>query len=165
MSWGPDNEILVGQGSKGIVRVSANGGKPETIVSVKPPEVAHGPQMLPGGDAVLFTLATGTGADRWDKAQIVAQSLKSGERKVLVEGGSDARYVPTGHLIYALAGTLLAVPFDVKRLAVTGGPVPVVEGVRAAGNTGTSQFSVSDNGSLGISRARRRTRRPKRRLH
>src|SRR6185436_11264936 len=57
MSWGPDNNILVGQGGKGIIRVSANGGKPETIVSVKPNEVAHGPQLLPGGGAVLFTLA------------------------------------------------------------------------------------------------------------
>ena len=149
MSWGPDNEILVGQGSKGIVRVFANGGKPETIITVKPNELAHGPQMLPGGDAILFTLASGNAADRWNKAQIVVQSLKSGERKVLIEGGSDARYLPTGHLIYTLSGALLAMPFDVKRLAVTGGPVPIVEGIQTAGgNTGTGQFSISENGSL-----------------
>ncbi len=151
MAWGPDNWILVGQGNQGIVRVSANGGRPETIVSLKQNELAHGPQILPGGNAVLFTLAKAAagGADRWDTAQIVAQSLKSGERKVLIEGGSDARYLPTGYLIYVLSGTLLAVPFDVKRLAVTGAPVPIVEGIRSAGgNTGTSQFSVSDNGSL-----------------
>jgi eukaryotic-like serine/threonine-protein kinase len=149
MSWGPDNEILAGQGSKGIVRVSANGGKPETIINVKANEIAHGPQMLPGGDAVLFTLAIGTAADRWKEAQIVTQSLKSGERKVLINGGSDARYIPTGHLIYAASGTILAVPFDVKGLAVTGGAVPIVDGIQAAGNnTGTSQFSVSGNGSL-----------------
>jgi serine/threonine-protein kinase len=149
MSWGPDKEILAGQGSRGIVRVSENGGKPETIITVKPNEVAHGPQMLPGGDAVLFTLANGNAADRWNKAQIVVQSLKSGERKVLIEGGSDARYIATGHLIYAVSGALLAAPFDVKRLAVTGGPVPVVEGIQSAGNnTGTSQFSISGDGSL-----------------
>jgi len=152
MSWGSDNEILVGQAAKGIIRISANGGKPETIVSVKQGEVAHGPQMLPGGDAVLFTLATGAiaASDRWDKAQIVVQTLKSGDRRVVVEGGSDARYLATGHLIYRFANTLLAVPFDVKRLAVTGGPVSVVEGVRVAnvGTTGTSQFSISENGSL-----------------
>jgi serine/threonine-protein kinase len=149
MSWGPDSKILVGQGTKGIVRVSANGGNPETIINVKANEIAHGPQMLPDGDTVLFTLAVGTVSDRWNKAQIVAQSLKSGERRVLVNGGSDARYISTGHLIYTLAGTLMAVPFDVKGLAVTGSAVPIVEGILAAGNnTGTSQFSVSENGSL-----------------
>jgi len=149
MSWGPNNEILIGQGSKGIVRVSANGGKPETIITVKQNEIAHGPQMLPGGDAVLFTLATGNTADRWNKAKIVVQSLKSGQRKVVIDAGSDARYIPTGHLIYALSGTLLAIPFDVKSLTGTGGSVPIVEGVQTAGgNTGTAQFSISENGSL-----------------
>jgi serine/threonine-protein kinase len=108
--------------------------------------------MLPGGHAVLFALAKGGAADRWNKAQIIVQSLKSGERKILVEGGSDARYVPTGHLVYALGGTLFAVPFDARRLQVTSGPAPVLEGVaRAAlggGNAGTAQFSVSNTGSL-----------------
>ena len=104
LSWGPDDQVLVGQGSRGIVRVLVNGGNPETIVKVKESEEAEGPQMLPGGDTVLFTLATTFGPDRWDRAQVVAQSLKSGERKVLIEGGSNARYVPTGHLIYAKGG-------------------------------------------------------------
>jgi hypothetical protein len=80
ISWGVDG-IVFGQGSKGIMRVSPNGGQPERLVSVKDGEVAHGPHVLPGGQAMLFTLATGTGADRWDKAQVVVQSLKSGERR------------------------------------------------------------------------------------
>ncbi len=79
-------------------------------------ELGHGPQMLPDGETVLFTLRTG-GA--WDDAQIVTQSIETGERRVLIEGGSDARYVPTGHLVYALGETLLAVPFDLERLEVT----------------------------------------------
>src|SRR5262249_42290761 len=57
MSWGLNDEIVFGQGNKGIVRVSAKGGKAETIVAVQASEFAHGPQMLPGGKAVLFTLA------------------------------------------------------------------------------------------------------------
>jgi hypothetical protein len=60
--------------------------------------------MLSGKRAVLFTLATGTGADRWDKARIVVQSLASDERKTLVEGGSSARFVPSGHIVYAPSG-------------------------------------------------------------
>ncbi len=151
MSWDKD-AILVGQGNRGILRVSANGGKPEVIVHVKSDEAAHGPQMLPDGQTMLFTLATGSTSERWDKARIVVQSLKSGERKVLLEGGSDARYLSTGHIVYALGGVLFALPFDLERLAVTGGPVPVVEGVRRASiggaNTGTAQFSVSNTGSL-----------------
>lgn len=149
MSWGADG-IVFGQGPKGILRVSANGGKPEVIVSGKDDEVIHGPQMLAGGRAVLFTLANGSAPDRWEKAQVVVQSLGSGERKVVVEGGADARYLSTGHIVYALGGILLAVPFDVDALETTGGPVPIVEGVRraAAARTGTAQFSVSDSGFL-----------------
>jgi Tol biopolymer transport system component len=148
MSWGTDG-IVFGQSSTGIMRVSANGGRPERLVSVKADESAHGPQMLPGGQAVLFTLATGTSPDRWDKAHVVVQTLRSGERKTLIEGGSDARYVSTGHLVYGLGGTVFAVPFDPRRLEVTGGPVAMVEGVRRAiSPTGTAQFSVSNGGSL-----------------
>ena len=155
MSWDADT-ILFGEGSHGIMRVSARGGQPQQLIGVKADELAHGPQMLPGGEAVLFTLATGTNPDRWDKAKIVVQSLTSGARKVLVDGGSDARYLPTGHIVYAVGGTLFAVPFDLRRLEVTTGPVPVVEGVRrtigGAGiftaATGAAQYGVSGNGSL-----------------
>jgi hypothetical protein len=112
--------------------------------------------VLPGGEWVLFTVATGDAvtatAETWDKAQIVAQSLKSSERRTLVSGGSDARYVPSGHLVYALGGVVFAVPFDLRRLVVRGGPVPFVEGVRrslnASGRSGVAQFSVSSTGSF-----------------
>ena len=142
--------IVFGAGSRGIMRVADTGGTPENIVSVQASEEAHGPQVLPGGDTVLFTLATGTGRDRWDKAQIVAQSLGSGQRTILVAGGSDGRYMPTGHLVFARQGVLLAVPMSLSRLQVTGGAVPIVEGVRRAQQnaTGAAQFSVASTGSL-----------------
>jgi hypothetical protein len=108
-------------------------------------ESAHGPQMLPGGDAVLFTLATG---EAWDDARIVVQSLASGRRKVLFEGGRDARYVFTGHLVYAREGTLLARPFDAAKLEVTGGPVSLVEGVAVSPSIAAAQFNISTDGSL-----------------
>ena len=149
VSWDASG-ILFGLDHKGIMRVSANGGTPEVLVSVKDGEQVYGPQMLPGGDTVLFTLATGAAADRWDKAQIVTQSLRTGERKTLVDGGSDGRYVPTGHLVYALRGIVFAVPMDLRRLEVIGGPVPIIEGVRraAANATGAAQFDFSSSGSL-----------------
>ena len=146
-SWTADNTILYGQGPDGIWRVSGDGGTPEHVVKVEAEQVAHGPQLLPGGDAVLFTLARN---GDWETAQIVAQSLETGRRHVILEEGTDARYVPTGHLVYALGNTLLAVPFDVGRLAVTGGPVPLVEGVGRAPNglTGAAHFAVSGDGAL-----------------
>ena len=76
------------------------------------------------------------------------QVLKTGERKTLVTGGSDARYVPTGHLVYALSGVLFAVPFDARRLEVRGGPVSVVEGIRRSGVTGAALYAFSTTGTL-----------------
>ena len=68
---------------------------------------------------------------------------------VLIDGGLDGRYLPTGHLVYLLNSVLFAVPFDVGSRQVTGGPVPLVDGVReASANQGTAQFSVSTSGSL-----------------
>jgi Tol biopolymer transport system component len=149
ISWGPDG-IVFGQRSKGILRVSPNGGAAEVLVRVKDTELVHGPRVLPGGQHVLFTLATGTAPDRWDKAHIVVQSLKSGERRTLIEGGSDARYVPTGHIVYAVSGRLFAIAFDLRRLEVIGDAVPIVEGVSrgATSATGASHFSFSSTGSL-----------------
>ncbi|MDA2924712.1 serine/threonine-protein kinase, partial [Acidobacteria bacterium AH-259-L09] len=148
-SWEPNDTMVFGQGPEGIFQVSSTGGTKELLISVDSTkdESAHGPQILPGRKAILFTLRSGGGT--WDDAQIVVQWLETGEQKVLSPGGRDARYVPTGHLVYAQAGTLLAVPFDLGSLEVTGGPVPIVEGVRDAGNpTGAAQFSFSRLGSL-----------------
>jgi serine/threonine-protein kinase len=97
---------------------------------------------------VLFTFGP-QGVAAWDQAQIVAQSLATGERRVLVNGGRDGRYVSTGHLVYALAGALLAAPFDPGGPGVTGGAVPLVENIADSGVvTGAAQFSVAENGSL-----------------
>ena len=146
-SWGADDTILFGQ-SDGIWRVPGTGGTPERIISVEEGEAVLGPQMLPGGDFVLFTLRP-SGTTSWDASQIIVQSLASSERTVLIEGGRDARYVPTGHLVYGLEGTLLAQAFDLDQLAMRGGPVALVEGVQmVGGGSGAAQFSVSSDGSL-----------------
>ena len=144
--WGADDTIIFGQRGTGILQVSADGGTPEVLIPLTGTE-GFGPQVLPGDKAVLFTL--GQNGMSWDDAQIVVHSLETGERNVLIEGGRDARYVPTGHLVYVLDGTLLAVPFDVDALEVTGGPIPMAEGVMTAGlRSGAAHFSVSDTGAL-----------------
>jgi Tol biopolymer transport system component len=142
--------ILVGQAGNGIVRCPANGGARETLANVAAGEQAYGPVMLPGGRTLLFTIAKVTdGAARWDKAQIVAQTLASGARKTVVSGGSDARYALSGPLLYAVGGIVFAAPFDAASQTV-GSPVPVIEGVRRANgaNSGVTHFATSDNGTL-----------------
>ncbi|MCA1650264.1 MAG: serine/threonine-protein kinase [Acidobacteria bacterium] len=150
--WSEHGIVFVEPGT-GIMRVSANGGTPTVLVRVTPAEgLVHGPQLLPDGDTLLFTLVPGpvAASNFLDKADVVAQSLKTGQRRTLVEGGSDGRYLPTGHLIYMVEGTMMAVPFDLKKMTVTPGAVPIVEGVRrsspAVGNA--TQFDVSSTGVL-----------------
>ncbi len=147
-SWADDGYIYFGQGSGGILRVSANGGEPELVAEMEEGEQAYGPQLFPGGEWLLFTLLSGSSS--WNDASIVAQPVSGGERKLLVAGGTDGRYVPTGHIVYSLERNLLAVPFDLDSLEVTGGSVSIVEGVQqsAAPRTGASQYGFSDRGGL-----------------
>src|SRR5262245_57292987 len=159
MSWS-GNSILVGQPPPtGIVRVSDTGGMPEQIVSAKSDELMQGPQMLPGGDAVLFTVATAAASagalpldETWNKAKIVVQDLKSGTRTTLIQGGTAAHYLPTGHVVYAVGGVLMARTFDTRRLILSGGSIPVVEMVSQTRlgqfSAGSLQMSVSDTGTL-----------------
>jgi len=157
ISWSADG-ILWGDLDTGAVRVAAGVGKPEVVVPLGQGDVIQGPSMLPGGGAILFALAkrgqagTAPTLDIWDAAAIVAQTLPGGARKTLIEGGSDPRYLPTGHLMYVRGGTMFIVPFDVKRLQVTGAEVPVVEGVARTisgrASSGYAQFGVSETGSI-----------------
>ncbi len=147
-TWGADDMVLYGQGPQGIWRVSGAGGTPEQVIPVGDGELAQGPQLLPGGEWVLFTLRP-IGVATWDESQIVMQSLTTDERIVLIDGGRDARYLPTGHLVYGLDDVLLAVPFDLATRQVTGGAVPLVEGVAGSiGVTGGVQFAVAATGAL-----------------
>jgi eukaryotic-like serine/threonine-protein kinase len=151
-SWTGDR-ILFGEGPGGILEVSANGGVPRVLVAAdtKTAEFLHGPQLLPDGEHVLFTVGSaGSVIDRWAGAQIAVQSLKTGARKILMHGGADGRYVPTGHIVYGREGILFANAVDLDRLELVGGPTAVVEGVgmAAGGLTGALQFAVSSAGSL-----------------
>jgi serine/threonine-protein kinase len=146
VSWFGET-ILFGQSEKGVWRVSANGGRPDQVVALEPGESAQGPQLLPDGETVLFTLGSIEDiASGGANVRVVAQSWKSGERKTLVESGSDGRYLSTGHLVYVSAGVLFAVPFDVDRLAPVGAPTPILEGVQMGGSS--AQAAISDTGTL-----------------
>jgi serine/threonine-protein kinase len=150
ITWGPDDTILIGQAS-GIMQVKSTGGEAKRLVELGEGEISSGPQMLPG-NRVLFTLGKGIDVDRWDRASIVVQPLPSGPRQTIVEGGSDGRYVGTGHIVYAVGGTLFAVPVDPDRLTRTGPAVSIVQGVRRSPllttRTAVAQFAFSSKGDL-----------------
>jgi serine/threonine-protein kinase len=149
-TWGPDGTIIFATqaSANGLQRVSAAGGEP--IILTKPDrERGEGdhrwPEFLPGGKAVLFTMTQAN--DSMDNAQVAVLDLQTGTSKVLIRGGSDAHYVPTGHLVYAFAGTLRAVAFDLRRLEVVGTPATVLEGVVTT-VLGAADVAVAANGSL-----------------
>jgi len=150
-NWGADDQIVfVPSTRSGLSVIPADGGssRPLTRVDAKTGETSHRwPELLPGGRAVIFTAGPPVLGD-WYDGDIVAQSIDTGERHVLIRGAAQARYVPTGHLVYARAGTLFAVPFDADALRVTGPPVGVLHGVREDQANAASQFTISAAGSL-----------------
>jgi hypothetical protein len=149
-TWGPDETIVYGTNAPttGLQRISAAGSEPIVLTT---PDRNRGegdhvwPEFLPGGEAVLFTVIARTGG--LDKAQIAVLDLRTRTSKVLIRGGSHAHYVPTGHLIYGVMGTLRAVAFDLGRLEVVGTPAPVLDGVVTTA-LGAADVAVAANGSL-----------------
>ena len=156
-SWGADDTIVFSRYRDGLWRVPGAGGTAEAFVK---PDTTKGeynflsPQFLPGDGAILFTIIH-TSLPTWeDDTEVVVQVLATGERRILAKG-ADGRYVTSGHLLYLRKGTLMAVPFDVQRLATTGGAVALIPDVMQSANTpnegfevGAGQFSVSSTGSL-----------------
>ena len=148
-SWSEDGTIVFTRGAgSGLSKISSAGGSPEQLTTLnQASEHTHRwSQVLPGGKAVLFTANVLLGS--FERADIVAYTMSTGQRKTVLHGGFYGRYVPTGHLVYMHEDTLFAVPFDAKRLEVTGQPTPILEGVASNSNTGGAQFSISEAGNL-----------------
>ncbi len=153
--WGDDNSIVFVDGNgAGLSRVSADGGKLETLTKPdhKRQEYSHRlPSWLPNGKAVLFT-AIRHAMD--SQPYLALLQLDTGDWRVLLQDAADAKYIPTGYLVFLRQGTLMAVRFDPARLEIIGQPVALVENVMQifatsdGHNTGAGQFAISDTGSL-----------------
>jgi hypothetical protein len=146
---GVDNSVLYYENRVGIFRMTP-GGPPELLIEVSTDFEAYGPQPLPGGDEILFAVAP-RGPNTWDNGQIVVHRLSTGEQTVLVEHGSDPRYVETGHIVYGFGGALYGVAFDPATHAVSSSPVPLVQGVMTGGegiDTPSHNFDISADGTL-----------------
>lgn len=139
-SWGGDDLIVIGSTleGRGLSRVSANGGEPETLTipNTDGGELSHAaPQVLPDGSGVLFTVVSQTGS------RIAVLDLRSGEWSVIPGlDATDARYAATGHLVYRQATDLIVAPFATADRRLTGSPVNAVSDVEA--------FAVSEAGLL-----------------
>ncbi|HJZ73819.1 MAG TPA: protein kinase [Vicinamibacterales bacterium] len=141
--WGVDNTIVFGSPS-GLMRISATGGKPQPITTSNPGKLHAWPTILPGGIGVLFTVWEGSPAA--GTGQIAVVSLATRTERVLLKG-SGSRFF-AGHIIFGREGSLWAVPFDERRLDVTGEAVPVLEGVAFSPQFGLAMVAVARNGSL-----------------
>jgi tRNA A-37 threonylcarbamoyl transferase component Bud32 len=134
----------------GVVRISDHGGniEPVTTLDVQQGERSHRfARLLPGGQALMYT-AGFDGISSYDDARIDLWDMNTKQKKTLIVGGTSAAYSPSGHIVYARAGKLMAVPFDVSRREVTGTPFEVLNGVLMSGNTGAAEFTLSQHGDL-----------------
>ena len=148
-TWAPDGHIYFAPTNiSGIWKVPATGG---TAVEITKLDRAHGeishrwPSALPDGQTLLFSIWTGPGPD---ERHIVAQSLATGDRRVLVRGGDSARYVSAGYLIYARLDDLFAVPWRPSDAGVgSAAPVALPEHPRLE-NEGAAAYDISATGTL-----------------
>jgi Tol biopolymer transport system component len=152
VAWaGNDSLVLAPEYTSGLELVPASGGKP---VALTKPDAAKGerthrwPDALPGGNAILFTIGTAKNPGNYEDAKIAILDRKTGKTQVLIDGGSMARYVAPGHIVYVHTGSLLAVPFDPEKLAVVGTPVPVLQGFGGDPSSGCAYFAAASDGTL-----------------
>jgi Tol biopolymer transport system component/predicted Ser/Thr protein kinase len=151
-SWGDQGVIAFAPSFNAMLQqVPEAGGTPQLLTRFEKGDISQRwPEFLPGGKAVLF-VATLSGI-ALGNVHIAVQSVGEGERRNLVQnlvqGATQPRYTPSGQLVYAQGGNLMAVPFDPQRLRVTGTAVPVVDGVLQSRTTGGAQYSFSATGSL-----------------
>ena len=150
--WGSDGTIIFSarppQGLYRLHRVDANGGSAQPLnVAFDRSEWTHTwPDLLPGETHLLYTIRP-TGGNARD-GRINLLSLETGETRTLIESGYNARYAPSGHIVFVRVAGLWAVPFDADRLQITGPEALIVDGVQTSGTRGRTTFSFSNNGRM-----------------
>jgi len=150
-TWSRDGFIyLAVDAATALSRVREGGGALEEFTKLdngRGERTHRWPVALPDGSAILFTCDDQASTEYYDDARIEAVRPKTGERKVLIEGSSMARYATNGFLVFARGGSLYAVRFDPKSLTVSGSPLLVARGIATDVSTGAVQFGLAENGS------------------
>jgi serine/threonine-protein kinase len=128
LAWLDDGTILYEDGV--LVHIPEDGGEPLGVVELGSAIWVHG---LPGAAGALVA-ATLSGAD----PSLYAVDLGDLSSELLLEDVLRAWYAPTGHIVYVRDdGAVFAQPFDLGSLTLTGGAVPLLDGVRLG-------FAVAD---------------------
>jgi hypothetical protein len=148
-AWGRDDTIVFAADlDSDLRRVSASGGPCTALTTREKGEHSHRlPAFLPDGDAFLFTVGMPR-MNSWDDALTGLSKLSTGQQQRVFEGGSTARYAPTGHLLYSRQGSLFAVPFDVVQGRTKGQPIEMLRGLVMSPMGGEAHFALSDTGVL-----------------
>ena len=158
--WGPDGYIYM-EVDSGIARIRATGGPIELLYNAvtRKESGAEWPIVLPGAKGLVFR--TRRANQSVGDFQIVAMALPHGEPHVLIRG-VYARYSPTGHLLVVTAdGKLVGLPFDPGKLAITGPPVGLLEGIGIEVGGFSTNLQLSATGTLVYTTgAAARNRRP-----
>jgi len=148
--WSDDGSIIFTPGTdNALFQVSANGGAPKPISTLdgSARERSHRwPDALPGGKTVLFSIAYDVG-NPLENANVALLDLATAKYRILIKGAAFPRYIP-GYIVYARSNSLLAVPFDLQKLEVTGSPITVLETVMMFPSSALVQFSFSRGGDL-----------------
>ena len=145
--WSSDGYIYFSSAEK-LHRIPANGGTPEPVnIKSELSNWSHSrPYGLPDEKYLLLTVSQSQGNER--DGNIALLNLETGESEILVNSAYNARYVPTGHIVFIRSATLWAVPFDISQLKINGTEVPVVNGIETTGNSGITPYAASDEGLL-----------------
>ena len=127
----------------------AAGGPLRPVTSLASGERTHRwPQVLPGGNAVLFTVGTQASPDSYDAGNIDAVIVATGERRVVLEGAAMARYCGDGRLLYSRGAGLFSIAFDPERLTTSGEPIQVLTAVARDASTGAAHFACAADRTL-----------------
>ena len=149
-SWGDDGNIVFGWSlGSGIWRVSAEGGTAEMITTLdrEAGESLHAyPQVVQGGDAMLVMV--GLIPPDADHGRITIRNSETKDLRIIADDVGRALYVPSGHIVYARAGELLAIPFDLDTFEVSGSEVPVTESRMAVPGAFPRSFTFSAEGTM-----------------
>jgi serine/threonine-protein kinase len=145
--WGADGMLYFDNQESRIARVPSAGGAVEAVSTLDSAlgQTEHDwPELLPGGKAALVQIWHTSIGD----AEIGVLDLATRKATPVIQG-AYGRYLPTGHILYAtFNGSLMAVPFNARRRAVTGAATAIAEGVQVDGYSGSAQFAVSRGGTL-----------------
>ena len=149
-SWSQDGIILfTPYVNGGIYQVPATGGTPVRVTKIDPAgrDTSHRwPYFLPDGKHFLYFAASHTDISHASEEVRVA-SLDGKENKLLLHAHSNAAYA-NGYLLFVRESTLMAQPFDLHRLELTGEAHSVAENVETDTGWWYSVFTVSQNGIL-----------------